>query len=224
MKKWQKITGTILFSLLLIYELLVWANTYVYMKYIVEPTDNNLVIEQGYMYIDGLSFGMWFNLGLAIFLFIYLWRKREHKTYSSPIKTLYTAKIEIPFTFEKTYCSLGVITDENEIERMEAYFVRHDKTAICYKNGSFSQVLIDDTKHDKNDNCEINIGTIVSIRATTGLANYIAKLSDERLIVFEVLPKGYGELYENFTIIGPGGDDHYSDYLEDYNLGTEIKV
>ena len=52
MKKWQKITGIIVFILIAIYELLAWANTYVYMKYIVEPTDNDLLIEQGYMYID----------------------------------------------------------------------------------------------------------------------------------------------------------------------------
>lgn len=86
MKKWQKITGIIVFILIAIYELLAWANTYVYMKYIVEPTDNDLLIEQGYMYIDGLSFGMWMNLVLAIFLFICLWRKKEKdKTYISPI-------------------------------------------------------------------------------------------------------------------------------------------
>ena len=72
MKKWQKITGIIVFILIAIYELLAWANTYVYMKYIVEPTDNDLLIEQAYMYIDGFSFGMWMNLVLAIFLFICL--------------------------------------------------------------------------------------------------------------------------------------------------------
>lgn len=222
MKKWQKITGIIVFILIAIYELLAWANTYVYMKYIVEPTDNDLLIEQGYMYIDGLSFGMWMNLVLAIFLFICLWRKKEKdKTYISPIKTISVEKITIPFTFERTYCRLGVITDDSGIERMEAYFVRNDKTAISYKNGSFSQVLIDDTKHDKYDNCEINAGTIISIRVTTGLSNYIAKLADERLIAFEVLPQGYGELYENFTIIPPS-DDKYSDYLEDYEHGKEV--
>lgn len=46
-------------------------------------------------------------------------------------------------------------------------------------------------------------------------------LADERLIAFEVLPKGYGELYENFTII-PSSDDQYLDYLEDYEHGKEI--
>ena len=49
----------------------------------------------------------------------------------------------------------------------------------------------------------------------------IIKLSDERLIVFEVLPKGYGELYENITIIVPSANE-YSDYLEDYKQGIEF--
>lgn len=88
MKKWQKITGLIALSLIAIYELLTWANTYVYLKYVVEPTDNDLLIEQSYIYIDALSFGMWMNLALAVFLFIYLWRKSMTKTCSSPIKTI----------------------------------------------------------------------------------------------------------------------------------------
>ena len=221
MKKWQKITGLIALSLIAIYELLTWANTYVYLKYVVEPTDNDLLIEQSYSYIDALSFGMWMNLALAVFLFISLWRKSMTKTCSSPIKTISDKKTTIPFTFERAYCRIGVATDNSGIERMEVYFVRNDKTAICYRNCSFNQVIIDDTKLDKYDNLEMNIGDIISIRATTGLANYIVKLSDERLIVFEVLPKGNGELYENITIIVPS-DDEYSDYLEDYKQGIEF--
>ena len=221
MKKWQKITGLIALSLIAIYELLTWANTYVYLKYVVEPTDNDLLIEQSYIYINGLSFGMWMNLALAVFLFISLWRKSMTKTCFSPIKTISDKKTTIPFTFERAYCRIGVTTDNSGIERMEVYFVRNDKTAICYANCSFNQVVIDDAKLDKYDNLEINIGDIISIRATTGLANYIVKLSDERLIVFEVLPKGYGELYESVTIIAPS-DDEYSDYLEDYKQGIEF--
>ena len=208
-------------SLIAIYELLTWANTYVYLKYVVEPTDNDLLSEQSYSYIDALSFGMWMNLALAVFLFISLWRKSMTKTCSSPIKTISDKKTTIPFTFERAYCRIGVATDNSGIERMEVYFVRNDKTAICYRNCSFNQVVIDDTKLDKYDNLEMNIGDIISIRATTGLANYIVKLSDERLIVFEVLPKGNGELYENITIIVPS-DDEYSDYLEDYKQGIEF--
>ncbi len=220
MKKWQKITGLIALSLIAIYELLTWANTYVYLKYVVEPTDNDLLIEQSYIYIDALSFGMWMNLALAVFLFIYLWRKSMTKTCSSPIKTISDEKTTIPFTFERAYCRIGVATDNSGIERMEVYFVRNDKTAICYRNCSFNQVIIDDAKLDKYDNLEIR-GDIISIRVTTGLANYIIKLSDERLIVFEVLPKGYGELYENITIIVPSVNE-YSDYLEDYKQGIEF--
>lgn len=221
MKKWQKITGLIALSLIAIYELLTWANTYAYLKYVVEPTDNDLLIEQSYIYIDALSFGMWMNLALAVFLFIYLWRKSMTKTCSSPIKTISDEKTTIPFTFERAYCRIGVATDNSGIERMEVYFVRNDKTAICYRNCSFNQVVIDDAKLDKYDSLEINRADIISIRATTGLANYIIKLSDERLIVFEVLPKGNGELYENITIIVPSANE-YSDYLEDYKQGIEF--
>ena len=221
MKKWQKITGLIALSLIAIYELLTWANTYVYLKYVVEPTDNDLLSEQSYSYIDALSFGMWMNLALAVFLFISLWRKSMTKTCSSPIKTISDKKTTIPFTFERAYCRIGVATDNSGIERMEVYFVRKDKTAICYANGSFNQVVIDDAKLDKYDNLEINIGTINSIRVTIGLANHIIKLSDERLTIFEVLPKGYGELYESVTIIAPS-DNEYSSYLEDYKQGEEI--
>lgn len=221
MKKWQKIAGIIIFFLIILYELLTWANAYVYLKYVVEPTENDLLIEQSYIYIGALSFGMWMNLALAIFLFICLWRKGMNKTYPSPIKPISVEKIIIPFTFERAYCRIGVTTDNSGIERMEVYFVRKDKTAICYANGSFNQVVIDDAKLDKYDNLEINIGTINSIRVTIGLANHIIKLSDERLTIFEVLPKGYGELYESVTIIAPS-DNEYSDYLEDYKQGEEI--
>jgi hypothetical protein len=77
MKKWQKITGLIALSLIAIYELLTWANTYVYLKYVVEPTGNDLLIEQSYIYINGLSFGVWMNLALAIFLFSYVYGGKE---------------------------------------------------------------------------------------------------------------------------------------------------
>ena len=75
MKKWQKIIGFIALFLIAIYELLTWVNTYVHLKYVVEPTGNDLLIEQSYMYVDALSFGVWINLVLAIFLFICLWQK-----------------------------------------------------------------------------------------------------------------------------------------------------
>lgn len=77
MKKWQKIAGIIIFFLITLYELLTWANTYVYLKYVVEPTGNDLLIEQSYIYINGLSFGVWMNLALAIFLFSYVYDGKE---------------------------------------------------------------------------------------------------------------------------------------------------
>ena len=75
MKKWQKIVGIIAFALIVIYELLIWINAYVDMKYIVEPNENDFLEECMYMRIDSLSFGMWLNFALAIFLFICLWQK-----------------------------------------------------------------------------------------------------------------------------------------------------
>ena len=75
MKKWQKIGGIIAFALIIIYELLIWINAYVDMKYIVEPNENDFLEECMYMRIDSLSFGMWLNFALAIFLFICLWQK-----------------------------------------------------------------------------------------------------------------------------------------------------
>ena len=61
MKKWQKTVGIIVFAL--------------DMKYIVESNGNNFLTERMYMRIGSLSFGMWLNFALTIFLFICLWRK-----------------------------------------------------------------------------------------------------------------------------------------------------
>lgn len=221
MKKWQKIAGVVTFGAIGICELLLCANTYLDLKYIALDLYWPDEIERLYQRTNSLSIALLLNYIIALALFICLWRKGTNKTNPSPIKIISVEKITLPFTFEKTYCRLGVFTENNGIERMEDYFVRNDKTAICYKNSLFYQVVIDDAKHDKYDNSEINTGTIINIRATTGLANYIVKLSDERLIVFEILPEGYGELYENFTIVLPS-DDRYSEYLEDYNKGAEL--
>ena len=75
MKKWQKTVGIIACALIAIYELLIWVNAYVDMKYIVEPNGNNFLAERMYMRIGSLSFGMCLNFALAIFLFICLWHK-----------------------------------------------------------------------------------------------------------------------------------------------------
>lgn len=75
MKKWQKITGIIALTLIAVFELLTWANSYVDMKYLIEPYCDNYPVERTYLIIDSLSFGMWLNLILALFLFVCLWRK-----------------------------------------------------------------------------------------------------------------------------------------------------
>lgn len=75
MKRWQKVTYIIIFAFIAIYEFLTWANTCIHLKYVVEPTGNDLLIENSYMYVNALSLEMWLNLGFAIFLFICLWRK-----------------------------------------------------------------------------------------------------------------------------------------------------
>ena len=75
MKKWQKTVGIIACALIAIYELLIWVNAYVDMKYIVESNGNNFLTERMYMRIGSLSFGMWLNFALTILLFICLWHK-----------------------------------------------------------------------------------------------------------------------------------------------------
>lgn len=75
MKRWQKIAGMILFALIAIYEFLTWANAYIHLKYVVEPTENDFLVDESYMCVNTLYLGMWLNLGIAVFLFICLWRK-----------------------------------------------------------------------------------------------------------------------------------------------------
>lgn len=220
MKKWQKIVGTVSLAILAIINFVIYGLSDMQTIYKGHPSVER-VLSDSHDALLNIGYLVLANYLIIVFLFICLWRKGTNKTIPSLIKIISVEKITLPFTFEKTYCRLGVFTENNGIERMEAYFVRNDKTAICYKNSLFYQVVIDDAKHDKYDNSEINTGTIINIRTTTGLANYIVKLSDERLIVFEILPEGYGELYENFTIVLPS-DDRYSEYLEDYNKGTEL--
>ena len=85
MKKWQKIIGIIAFAIIIIYELLIWVNAYVDMKYIVEPIGNNMLEDCMYTRIGSLSFGMFLNFALALFLFICLWRKGGKKCLASLI-------------------------------------------------------------------------------------------------------------------------------------------
>lgn len=75
MNKCQKIAGVIAFGVIGIYELLLCANTYVDLKYIIEPYDIPDIIDRMYLRADALSASLWINYFIALALFIYLWRK-----------------------------------------------------------------------------------------------------------------------------------------------------
>ena len=79
MKKWQKIVGITVFGVIGIYELLLWVNAYLDLKYIVEPYDISDIIESMYLRIASLSIALWFNYFIALFMFICLWRKGGKK-------------------------------------------------------------------------------------------------------------------------------------------------
>lgn len=87
MKKWQKISGCVIFGLGAVIELLLVCNAYLDLKYIVEPFDIRDIIERMYLSVDALSCAMWINYFVALGQFVYLWRKgdREKKSpkYSS---------------------------------------------------------------------------------------------------------------------------------------------
>lgn len=75
MNKCQKIVGVIAFGVIGIYELLLCANTYVDLKYIIEPYDIPDIIDRKYLRADALSASLWINYFMALALFICLWRK-----------------------------------------------------------------------------------------------------------------------------------------------------
>ena len=75
MNKCQKIVGVIACGVIGIYELLLCANTYVDLKYIIEPYDIPDIIDRMYLRADALSASLWINYFIALALFIYLWRK-----------------------------------------------------------------------------------------------------------------------------------------------------
>ena len=75
MRKWQKIAGSIAFGAIGIYELLLCANTYLDLKYIIEPYDIPDIIERMYLRTDSLLIALWLNYFIALFMFISLWRK-----------------------------------------------------------------------------------------------------------------------------------------------------
>lgn len=61
MRKWQKIAGGIAFGAIGIYELLLCANTYLDLKYIIEPYDIPDIIERMYLRTDSLLIALWLN-------------------------------------------------------------------------------------------------------------------------------------------------------------------
>lgn len=66
MNKWQKIVGVITFGAIGIYELLLCANTYVDLKYIIEPYDISDIIDRMYLRADALSASLWLNYFIAL--------------------------------------------------------------------------------------------------------------------------------------------------------------
>ncbi len=79
MKKWQKIFGCVVFSGMAIYEILIWINAYVDLKYIIEPNRTNFLMESVKLRFDAFSISMWVNYLLALILFIGLWKKGGKK-------------------------------------------------------------------------------------------------------------------------------------------------
>ena len=75
MNKWQKIVGVIAFGAIGICELLVCANTYLDLKYIIEPYDISDMIERMYLRADSLLIAIWLNYFISLALFICLWQK-----------------------------------------------------------------------------------------------------------------------------------------------------
>ena len=68
MNKWHKIVGIIVFAVIGIYELLLWAFA------ITDWEDTTL-----YICINNLIVALWLNYFIALCMFIYLWRKGGKK-------------------------------------------------------------------------------------------------------------------------------------------------
>ena len=79
MKLWQKIICVIAIGVIGIYELLLCANTYVDLKYIIEPYDIPDIIDRMYLRADALSASLWLNYFIALFMFICLWWKGANR-------------------------------------------------------------------------------------------------------------------------------------------------
>ena len=79
MKNRHKLIMIITFTIIAVFEILIWINAYVDMKYIVEPCGNVFLTERMYMCVNSLSFCIWLNFALAIFLIILLLMTNRHK-------------------------------------------------------------------------------------------------------------------------------------------------
>lgn len=75
MKKWRKLVGVIAFGVIGICELLIFANTYIDLKYITLDIYWPDEIERLYQRTNSLSIALLLNYIIVLALFICLWRK-----------------------------------------------------------------------------------------------------------------------------------------------------
>lgn len=75
MKKWRKTVGVIAFGVIGICELLIFANTYMDLKYITLDIYWPDEIERLYQRTNSLSIALLLNYIIVLALFICLWRK-----------------------------------------------------------------------------------------------------------------------------------------------------
>lgn len=79
MKRWQKIAGVIILAILVGYELLIWVNAELDLKYIFTHYGiydiDDCVIERAHLRINSLSVAMWMNVTLVVVLFVWMWKK-----------------------------------------------------------------------------------------------------------------------------------------------------
>lgn len=77
MKLWQKITGIVILVFLSYTAFSVWIDGMVDMKYIVEPYDAKLPIDNFYSIVTRISVVLCVSILFNIILFVSLWRKRK---------------------------------------------------------------------------------------------------------------------------------------------------
>lgn len=153
MKHWQKMTGGILILLLFAARLGTTLDYIIQTEWTasfcteVEQTEFVRWLDAGICHFYGYNILSVVGYCIMVFLFACLWREKGNRTCRSSVNVIPYGKIEYPFTFEKICCRIGVVTDDSGIERMEAYFVRNDQTAVCYRNSVFSRGAIADTEY-----------------------------------------------------------------------------